>query len=120
MRVRATCDHCGRDFLFFQLYNAPAAQADRCPHCAKHLGIINVAPFARRIDRSGEQLVECLEALADRNPKFRLKPDSITRPIHAATAALAGGEQAAPSEHQRHDKQQRARWRRLRRDPAAA
>lgn len=88
MRVHATCDHCGREFLLFQLYNAEPATADRCPHCSRHLGVIGARSLALGVDRAGAQLVRCLYELAAREPEFRLDPDSLLGPIRDALAPL--------------------------------
>lgn len=91
MRVHATCGHCGREFLLFQLYNAEPATADRCPHCRRHLGVINARPLALSVDRAGAQLVRCLNELAARDPEFRIDPDTVLDPIRDVLAPLTAG-----------------------------
>ena len=111
MRVRATCDACGRQFLFFQLYNADPDDADRCPHCGRHLGVVNVRSLARQADRAADRLTDCLNELAARGPAFRIDPDSILGPISDAVAALsatADGVGAERSEH--HENARSLRW----------
>lgn len=90
MRVHATCDHCGREFLLFQLYNAEPATADRCPHCSRHLGVINERSLALGADRAGAQLMRCLNELAARDPKFQLDSETLLGTIRAVTSAAAG------------------------------
>lgn len=102
MRVHATCNHCGRKFLLFQLYNAEPAAADRCPHCSRHLGVVNGRPLALAIDRAGAQLVRGLHELAAHNPEFRIDPDSLLGPIRDAVGPIAArdgvdGEEATES-----------------------
>jgi len=94
MRVRATCDHCGREVLLFELYHAAPALADRCPHCSRHLGVTNVRPLAYGVDRAGARLVEALHELADRNPRLHLDPDSVLGPIREALDRLAAEQRA--------------------------
>lgn len=89
MRIAATCEHCGREFLFFQLYNAGPATADRCPHCSAHLGIVAVAPLAASADRALEALAECLREFAGRRCGFRIDPHSVLGPVTEAVEALA-------------------------------
>jgi hypothetical protein len=110
MRVHATCDHCGRKFLFFQLYNADPGSADRCPHCSRHLNVLNVRPLARGVDRAAAQLIHCLNELAARDPKFRVDPDSLLGPIRDALAPLTAGEDDAPPETARPDNVHHLRW----------
>jgi hypothetical protein len=90
MRIRATCNACGRDFLFFQLYNADPWHNDRCPHCNRHLGLLNGRHLALAADRAAAGLVRALSDIADRNPGFTVKPDSVLTRIEEAVAALSG------------------------------
>ena len=89
MRISATCERCGREFLFFQLYNASPLTADRCPHCSAHLGIVRVAPLAASADKALATLVDCLREFAGRKRGFRIDPESIMGPITEAVEALA-------------------------------
>ena len=89
MRIAATCDNCGREFLFFQLYQASPLAADRCPHCSAHLGIVRVGPLAASADQALADLVESLREIAARNPHFRLDPQSVLSPLGEALEALA-------------------------------
>ena len=121
MRVRATCDDCGRQFLFFQLYNAHPDDADRCPHCGRHLGVVNVRPLALRIERAAAQLTDCLHDLAARNPAFRVQPDTILGAITDGVAALSpttDGPGAAEEDHDHNIRFLRWPWHR-RQQPAA-
>ena len=81
MRINATCRHCGREFLFFQLYTAAPALADRCPHCSVHLGIPQVGPLAARADQAFTSLVDCLEEIAYRSPGFAVDTRSVLDPV---------------------------------------
>lgn len=96
VRTRATCGHCGREFLFFQLYNADPRSGDRCPNCNRHLGIVNVRPLALRTDRIATELVRCLNDLADHDPSFDIDADSLLGPIDAALRRLVRDPQADP------------------------
>lgn len=96
MRIGATCDRCGREFLLFQLYNASPALADRCPHCFAHLGIIRVSPLAVTADRALAALVGALEEIAGRKPAFRLDPESVLTPVREALGAFSEPPAAEP------------------------
>jgi hypothetical protein len=89
MRIRATCNACGRDFLFFQLYNADPWHNDRCPHCNRHLGLLNGRHLALAADRAAASLANSLRAIADRNPAFSVKRDSVLGRIEDVVAELA-------------------------------
>ena len=89
MRIRATCDACGRDFLFFQLYNADVWHADQCPHCQTHLGVTNLRHLALAADRALAALVSVLSQVAERSPKFTIEPSSVLERLEEATVALA-------------------------------
>lgn len=110
MRVRATCEHCGREFLFFQLYNADPSSADRCPHCGRHLGVPNVRPLALRTDRAAAELVRCLDELAAGNPSFRVDPASLLDPIREAVVALAARGGNDEADRDRNDDVRHPRW----------
>jgi hypothetical protein len=103
MRVKAQCDHCGREFLFFQLYNASSFDADRCPHCGRHLGVVGVRRLALEVDRTAAALVRTLRELAVRDPSFRLDADSILEPIAAVVGELAVPTTRDAGVHERHD-----------------
>ena len=89
MRIAATCERCGREFLLFQLYTASPFAADRCPHCSAHLGIVRVAPLAASADEALAALVRSLREIAGRNPGFRLDPQTVLGPVTEALEALA-------------------------------
>ncbi len=89
MRIAATCDNCGREFLFFQLYNASPLVADRCPHCSVHLGVVRVGPLAAAADEALAALVRSLREIAGRTPGFRLDPQSVLSPVSEAVEAVA-------------------------------
>lgn len=86
MRIRATCDHCGRDFYFIQVAEAPAGDADRCPHCGRHLGVPRLGPMAASAEAALGALVRALSELAGRAPAFRVDPDSVLSPVREALA----------------------------------
>ncbi len=90
MGIRATCGHCGRDFYFCQVYGAPPADADRCPHCARHLGVPSLGPLAARADRALAQLVGSLREL-DGQPRrcFTLHAATLVDPVADAGSTLA-------------------------------
>ena len=81
MRIRANCDHCGREFLFFQLYNASPEAADRCPNCSAHLGIPGVAGLAARADQALNSLAQALELTVEHNPGFKVQARSVLGPL---------------------------------------
>lgn len=89
MRISASCEHCGREFLLFQLYNTSPATADRCPHCSSHLGIVGVAPLAASADQALQALVQCLKEFGGRRPGFHIDGQSVLRPVSEAVDALA-------------------------------
>ena len=89
MRIAARCRQCGRDFLFFQLYNAPPGDRDHCPHCGTHLGIVNLAPLALDAERAGDTLARCLDEVAARSPEFDLYATSVLEPLRKALAKTA-------------------------------
>ena len=88
MRISATCEHCGREFLL-QLYNTSPVTADRCPHCSAHLGIVGVAPLAASADQALQALVQCLKEFSGRKPGFHIDGQSVLRPVTDAVEALA-------------------------------
>lgn len=110
MRVHATCDHCGREFLLFQLYNAEPCTADRCPHCSRHLGVSNVRPLAVGVDRAGTELVRCLNELAARDPRFRVDPDTLLGPIRDALAPLSATHGSGEGDASEPDNVHHLRW----------
>lgn len=89
MRIRATCHACGKDFLFFQLYNADAWHADKCPNCQVDLGVPNLRPLALAADRALSGLATALEQIADRSPGFALKRESVLHRLEQAADSLA-------------------------------
>jgi hypothetical protein len=88
MRIRATCNECGRDFLFLELYDAELSQADRCPQCGVHLGVVNLRHLARAADRNLAALVRVLDQIADRSPGFTVESGSLLRRLENAVDAL--------------------------------
>lgn len=70
MRIRATCQRCGRDFLFFQLYAADPEVSDRCPGCSAHLGVMGVGRQAARADQALAALVQALEGMDEQHRVF--------------------------------------------------
>ena len=101
MRIAATCDHCGREFLLFQLYNAGSFAADRCPHCSAHLGIVGIAPLAASADQALTALVSTLREIAGRHRGFHLDVASVRDPVNEALAAVAPGSGEAAAERGR-------------------
>ncbi len=113
MRARARCEHCGREFLLFQLYNASPALADRCPHCSRHLGVVNVRGLAARVDRAAANLVGALAELAAHRPGFRLEPETILDPLTDAVVALSttgSGSREGDGTHHQDDEEEHPRW----------
>jgi hypothetical protein len=94
MRIRATCEHCGREFLLVQLYTAGSFHADRCPHCSAHLGVVRAAPLTAAAEESLATLGRSPREIAARNPRFRLDPESVLAPV---TEALEAAAQAGPA-----------------------
>ncbi|HVL05851.1 MAG TPA: hypothetical protein VM388_07675 [Acidimicrobiales bacterium] len=90
MRIAATCEHCGREFLLYQLYNTSPVTADRCPHCSAHLGIVGVARLAASADQALHALVQCLKEFSGRKPGFRIDAQSVLGPVTEAVGAFAG------------------------------
>lgn len=90
MRIRATCNGCGRDFLFFQLYNADPWHNDRCPNCNRHLGLLNGRHLALAADRAATNLANSLRAIADRSPSFSVNRASVLEHIDEILAELSG------------------------------
>jgi NAD-dependent SIR2 family protein deacetylase len=86
MRIKATCAHCGRDFYFVQVAGARPADADRCPHCGRHLGVPRLAPVAAAAESALAALVRALTELAGHQPAFRVDPDSVLEPVREALA----------------------------------
>jgi hypothetical protein len=109
MRIRATCNACGRDFLFFELYNADAWHDDRCPHCNRHLGMTGARHLALAADRAAARLVQALREIADRTPGFAVKPDSVLGRIEEVIAELAP-QPADPDEDVDAEPTTRRRW----------
>jgi hypothetical protein len=89
MRIGATCHTCGRDFLFFQLYNADPWQADKCPHCSVHMRLLNVRPLALAADRALASLVNALEQIAERSPGFSVDAQTVLARIEEAVDAAS-------------------------------
>jgi hypothetical protein len=94
MRARATCTHCGRDFLFFQLYHADPRHQDRWPHCDHHLGVVGLRHLAVAVDRGGDRLVSALREIEGRDPRFTIKPDSVLSEIDHVVSSLASSPEA--------------------------
>jgi hypothetical protein len=89
MRIRATCTNCGRDFYFFQLYNADPVENDRCPHCSTHLGIPGVRYLAQNADEVAAELVSTLQRIAMGNPRFTVHTDTLLPVVTTALDVLA-------------------------------
>jgi hypothetical protein len=89
MRIRATCNECGRDFLFSQLYRADALDDGSCPHCDRPLGMTRARHLALAADRAGVALVHALRGIADRAPAFTIQPDSVLARVEEVVADLA-------------------------------
>lgn len=70
-----------------QLSQASPADADRCPHCGRHLGIPRVGPLAEVAERALGTLVRTLGELAGHGPSFRVDPESVLGPVREALAA---------------------------------
>ncbi len=87
MHIRATCNACNRDFLFFQLRHGDPWTADRCPHCDRRLGVEGL--LAVRAEKALALLVRSLDDLGRHNPNFTVRPTSILGPIENAIAPLA-------------------------------
>ena len=111
MRIRATCDLCGRDFLFFQLYTANPEVSDRCPSCSAHLGVMGVGRQAARAEQALAALVQVLEGMAEQRRAFSIDADSVLRPLQDV---LGSDGQDAESEHRKPPAPGRP-WHRLRR-----
>jgi hypothetical protein len=102
MRIRATCDKCGRDFLFLQLYRSDPWHIDRCPHCNTHLGVVNLKHLAHVADRALAGLVSAMTEIADRSPAFTLRPESVLGRLQDVTIELTAGNEpptSLPEEH---------------------
>jgi hypothetical protein len=101
MRIRAVCDHCGRDFLFLQLYLAEPRDADRCPHCTTHLGVVGLRHLARAADDAGTRLGRALGDIAARNPTFELRTESVLERLEQTAALLSRTEEERPNADRR-------------------
>ncbi len=110
MRIRATCERCGRDFLFFQLYAAGPEVSDRCPSCSAHLGIMGVGRQAARAEQALASLVQALEEMGEQR-RFTIQAGSVLGPIQEA---LGSGSEDDRTEHREQPRPGRP-WRRLRR-----
>jgi hypothetical protein len=71
-----------------ELYDADVSQADRCPHCGVHLGIVNLRHLARAADRALAALVRVLEQIAGRSPGFTVESGSVLRRLEDAVEPL--------------------------------
>jgi hypothetical protein len=81
-----------------ELYDADVSQADRCPHCGVHLGVVNLRHLALAADRALVSLVRVLEQIAGSSPGFTVDSGSVVRRLEDAVEALArpaDGRQAA-------------------------
>lgn len=87
MHLRATCNSCGEDFLFLQLYST-SGRDTRCPHCRIDLGITGARHFALLADRAAAGLIRALRAIAARKPAFTLRTDSVLDDIQEAVREL--------------------------------
>lgn len=87
MRIEARCDYCGRDFYFAQLAAARPDDADRCPHCGRHLGIPRLRPVVAAAETALGTLVGALRELAGHQPAFRIDAQSVLEPLREALAA---------------------------------
>ena len=87
MRIRATCNACNRDFLFFELRHGDPWTTDRCPNCRRPLGVPGA--LAVRAEQALAILAHSLEELGRHEPNFTVREASVLTPIEAALAPLA-------------------------------
>ena len=86
MRIRATCNACNKDFLFFELRHGDPWITDRCPNCNRPLGVPGV--LAVRAEQALALLVHALDELGRQEPNFTVRETSILAPIDEALAPL--------------------------------
>ena len=84
MTIRATCNHCGKDFYFLQLYRAAPEDGDRCPNCSTRLGILNLRRSAVVADAALADLTAALQAVAERAPGFTIIESTVLDPLERA------------------------------------
>jgi hypothetical protein len=71
------------------LYEAPPALADRCPHCATHLGVVGIARLAADADRSLNRLGRTFQELATHQPKLTIHAGTVLDPLTELLAPIA-------------------------------
>jgi hypothetical protein len=99
MRIRATCNACHRDFLFFELRHGDPGTTDRCPNCRQPLGVRGI--LAVRAEQALAILAHSLEELARHEPNFTIREKSVLTPIEEALAPLATPPATQPMERPR-------------------
>jgi hypothetical protein len=89
MTIRATCDGCGKDFYFQQLYRAAQPDEDRCPNCHQRLGILHLRHNAMAADLALAELTATLRAITQREPTFSISSSSLLAPLVEAARRAA-------------------------------
>ena len=83
MKIKATCDHCGRELLAEQLERT----GGHCPWCGKAFTReynANLLLALRRAEAAGDVLEGALEQVADIGPAFDVDEDSVLEPIRVS------------------------------------
>ena len=88
MKIRGTCNSCGRDFLIEQVIDS----GGRCPWDGTPFApdyAVTLVEALREAEAAGSRLERALEALADLHPRFRLHPSSVVGDITANVERLS-------------------------------
>lgn len=88
MKIRGTCNVCGRDFFAEQVIaSGGSCPWDGTPFAPDYALLLIEA--LRTAEASGSRLERALEEIADIHPEFRLDPSSVTRDINGSLDRLS-------------------------------
>ena len=88
MKIRGTCDSCGRDFLVEQVIDSGGeCPWDGTPFAPDYA--VTLVDALRDAEAAGSRLQRALETVADLHPRFRLHPSSVVADITASLERLS-------------------------------
>jgi hypothetical protein len=88
VKIRGTCNVCGRDFLVEQVIDSGGeCPWDGTPFAPDYA--VTLVEALRDAEAAGSQLERALEAVADLHPRFRLHATSVVGNITASLERLS-------------------------------
>jgi hypothetical protein len=96
MKIRLTCQNCGRDSLVRQVLDSQG----HCPWCGKAFQPHYTAVLAEDLqlaEMAGTALEAALERIAGMDPALAFDEDSVLRRIRASLDELEKGRKPAPA-----------------------